>query len=57
MKKIKDPNTGVIKYIQDENDIALYKLNNEIKKVNLKLKDLEDKIDKLEKVTFNGTNY
>jgi len=49
MKKIKDPNTGVIKYIRDENDIALYKLNNEIKKVNLRLKDLENRINKLEK--------
>ena len=49
MKKIKDPNTGVIKYIRDENDIILYKLNDEIKKVNLRLKDLENRINKLEK--------
>jgi len=48
MKKIKDPNTGVIKYVREESDIALYKLSNDIKKLNLKLKELEDKISKLE---------
>jgi len=48
MKKIKDPTTGVIKYIREENDIALYKLSNEIKKINLKLNDLEERISKLE---------
>ncbi len=49
MKKMKDPNTGVIKYIPDENDITFSKLSNDIKHINRKLKELESKIDKLEK--------
>lgn len=49
MKKFKDPNTGVIKYVPDENDTTLFKLSSEIKQINRKLKDLESKINKLEK--------
>ncbi len=48
MKKIKDPNTGVIKYIPDDNDNSLLKLSSELKKINKKIKDLEDRINKLE---------
>lgn len=48
MKKIKDPITGVIKYVREENDATVYKLSTEIKKLNLKLKDLEDRLNKLE---------
>jgi hypothetical protein len=49
MKKIKDPNTGVIKYIPDENDNALRKLSIEIKKINNQLMELKERVSKLEK--------
>ena len=56
MKKIKDPNTGVIKYIPDDNDAAVHKLSIEIKKLSNKLDQLEDRISQLEKVILNGAN-
>ncbi len=49
MKKIKDPNTGVIKYIPDENDNVLRKLSIEIKKINNQLMELKERVSKLEK--------
>jgi len=49
MKKIKDPNTGVIKYIPDENDNTLRKLSIEIKKINNQLMELKERVSKLEK--------
>jgi hypothetical protein len=48
MKKVKDLNTGVIKYIPDESDNSLLKLSSELKRVSKKVRELEDRISKLE---------
>ncbi len=49
MKRVKDPNTGVIKYIPDESDTTLRKLSTEIKRISSELKKLENRVDRLEK--------
>ncbi len=48
MKKTKDPNTGVIKYVPDESDMSLLKLSREVKKLSMRIKDLENRVSELE---------
>lgn len=49
MKKIKDPNTGVIRFIPDENDLAMQRMSNEIKELKRKINLLEEKINEFER--------